>query len=254
MDLLTREYGGESRRGVDPQHMPQVANFPSQHNDFRLSSSRVLTKRAKRVDNVVAACCNLLFGGYRPRTTSILARICSSRFGDNRPIRLLRNARSTATSWEALATEFFGRPVTLAVRSVFPGAPSHFRLLVGGTHSAVPSRLRLRGLPYTMTTGRRNPGAKPDGAGSSAHQISPWRSLPFHSTQRSLGGRLGERILLPIQCVDHTIHGLGDLVRGVPAEILRECLAPDASLRASSGSSWALLGAPTRPAHGITLI
>ncbi len=129
---------------------------------------------------------------YRPSTTSILARICSRRFGANFPIRLLRYVRSTANSCDALATESFGRPATLAGKKVFPGAASHDRLLVSGTHTTVASRLRFSGLPWTTTTGRRNPGAEPDGIGRSAHQISPWATSTTRHAPKQSAPRRGQ--------------------------------------------------------------
>ena len=115
--------------------------------------------------NVLLAClkstlkCNTLPIGPTPHRYSLW--ICSGRFGANFPIRLLRYVRSTANSCDALATESFGRPATLAGNNVLPGAASQDRLLVSGTQTTVARRLRLGGLPCTTTTGRRNPGAEP---------------------------------------------------------------------------------------------
>jgi len=61
----------------------------------------------------------------------------------------------------------------LAGTNVFPGASAQTRLLVSGTQTTVAIRLRFKGLPWTTTTGRRNPGPNPAGSGNSAHQTSP---------------------------------------------------------------------------------
>jgi len=45
---------------------------------------------------------------------------------------------------ETFATESFGKPVALAGRSVFPGAPAQIILLASGTHTTVAIRLRFK--------------------------------------------------------------------------------------------------------------
>ena len=50
-------------------------------------------------------------------------------------------------TWDAFATESFGKPVAVAGSSVFPGASAHVRLLVRGTHTTVAIRLRFKGFP-----------------------------------------------------------------------------------------------------------
>ena len=91
-----------------------------------------------------------------------------------RPVRSSRSVRSRATTCDTFATESFGKPVIPAVNSTFPGASAHRKLLVSGTQTAVASRLRFNASPWTMTTGRRNPGPEPAGSGSSAQHTSPW--------------------------------------------------------------------------------
>ena len=111
---------------------------------------------------------------YRPSTISMLVNICCRRFGASLPMRSVKYARSTANSCDAFATESFGKPATFAGSIVLPGASAQAKLLVSGTQTTVASRLRLRGLPCTITTGLRKPAEDPDGIGKSAHQISPW--------------------------------------------------------------------------------
>ncbi len=48
---------------------------------------------------------------------------------------------------EAFATESLGRPVAFAASRVLPGASAQVRLLVSGTHTTVPIRLRFKGFP-----------------------------------------------------------------------------------------------------------
>src|ERR1035438_4667915 len=94
--------------------------------------------------------------------------------GGSLPTRSVKRSRSRVRTWETLATESFGSPVTRAESMTFPGASAQRRLLVRGTHKTVEIRLRFKASPCTTTTGRRNPGADPTGAGRSAHQTSPW--------------------------------------------------------------------------------
>ena len=94
--------------------------------------------------------------------------------GEIRPTRSSRSVRSRATTCDTFATESFGKPVIPTVNSTFPGASAHRRLLVSGTQTAVPSRLRFKASPWTTTTGRRNPGPEPVGSGNSAQHTSPW--------------------------------------------------------------------------------
>jgi hypothetical protein len=72
-----------------------------------------------------------------------------------------------------LGTESFGNPVKLASRITSPGASAHKRLLVREAQTTEGILLRLMRSPWTMTTGRRYPGADPTGSDKSAHQISP---------------------------------------------------------------------------------
>ena len=53
------------------------------------------------------------------------------------------------------------------------GIKAHFTLLVSGTQITVAIRLRFKASDWTISTGRRNPGAERLGAGKSAHQMSP---------------------------------------------------------------------------------
>ena len=93
---------------------------------------------------------------------------------DNLPTHSVSIDLSRATVSETFATESFGRPVSRAAISTFPGASAHFRLLVSGTHRTVTILLRLKGSPCTTITGLRNPVPEPNGSWISAHQISPW--------------------------------------------------------------------------------
>jgi len=111
---------------------------------------------------------------YRPSTTSIPASTNSSFPRAILPTRSLSSSRSKATIRETLATESFGNPVTSDDNETFPGASAQRRLLVSGTQTTVEIRLRFSDSPCTTTTGRRNPGPDPVGAGKSAHQTSPW--------------------------------------------------------------------------------
>src|SRR6266511_2034320 len=90
---------------------------------------------------------------------------------------------------DALATESFGKPETLAGSGTLPGAPAQARLLVSGTQTTVAIRLLFSGSPCTTTTGLRKPGPEPAGAGRSAHQISPCET----STTRCVRGRAERR-------------------------------------------------------------
>jgi len=110
---------------------------------------------------------------YLPRTTSIPANTSSVLAWDNLPVRSVRRLLSMLTMSAAIATESLARPVRVEERKVLPGAVSHLRLVVSGTHTVVAIRLRLSESLCTMTTGLRNPGPDPAGAGRSAHQISP---------------------------------------------------------------------------------
>lgn len=80
---------------------------------------------------------------------------------------------SRAMICDTFATESFGSPVLRDRSATFPGAFAHRKLLVKGTQITVAMPLRLKASPCTTTTGRRNPGPDPVGAGRSAHQISP---------------------------------------------------------------------------------
>ncbi len=110
---------------------------------------------------------------YLPSTVSIPASTNSSLERGSLPRRAVRRSLSTLTTWDTLATESFGSPVRRAGRWAFPGAKAHLRLLVSGTQRTVAMRLRFNASPCTTTTGLRNPGPEPAGAGRSAHQISP---------------------------------------------------------------------------------
>ena len=110
----------------------------------------------------------------RTSTTSMPASSKSSFACEIRPTRSSSSVRSRATTCDTFATESFGKPVCRAVSSTFPGASAHRRLLVSGTQTAVARRLRFRGSPWTMTTGRRYPGPDPAGGGNSAQRTSPW--------------------------------------------------------------------------------
>jgi hypothetical protein len=68
----------------------------------------------------------------------------------------------------------FGSPVRAAASTTFPGAVASRRLLVSGTTTVVAMRLALNLSPWTITTGRRNPGLEPPGSSSDAQHTSPW--------------------------------------------------------------------------------
>lgn len=107
---------------------------------------------------------------------------------ETRPACSVRTARSTVTICETFATESFGRPVERRLRSTFPGAETHRRLLVKGTTTTVARRLAFRASPWTITTGRTNPGPEPIGSGNEAHKMSPCATTT--RCVRARGGRL----------------------------------------------------------------
>jgi hypothetical protein len=112
---------------------------------------------------------------------------CAKCLDVSRPACSVRRARSRAMICETFATESLGKPVALAGKSALPGAPAQTMLLVRGTHTTVAIRLRFRGFPCTITTGRRNPGPDPAGSGKSAHQTSPWvTSTTRHPSVRAV--------------------------------------------------------------------
>jgi len=110
---------------------------------------------------------------YRPRTMSMPERTSSSFKAGSLPTRSVRYSLSTLTTSDTLATESFASPVRRFERCTLPGAKAHLRLVVNGTQTTVATRLRLSESDCTTTTGLRNPGPDPSGAGRSAHQISP---------------------------------------------------------------------------------
>lgn len=112
-------------------------------------------------------------GLSRPRTRSIPEKTSSSMVCGRCPVRSVSSSRSTVMSCETFATESLGNPVSRARRIRFPGAEARRRLLVRGTTTTVAIRLRLKALPWTTRTGRRNPGAEPVGSGRSAQTTSP---------------------------------------------------------------------------------
>ena len=63
--------------------------------------------------------------------------------GDSFPTRSVSWLRSKATIKETFATESFGRPVAEDFNNTLPGAVAHLVLLVRGTQTTVPMRLRL---------------------------------------------------------------------------------------------------------------
>ena len=103
---------------------------------------------------------------YLPRTTSIPEKTSSSLARGSLPTRSVRRSLSRVTIWETLATESLESPVMRAGRETFPGAAAHFMLLVSGTQTAVAMRLRFKASLCTTTTGLRNPGPDPVGAGN----------------------------------------------------------------------------------------
>jgi hypothetical protein len=88
-----------------------------------------------------------------PESTSSKSRC------DSLPTHSVSCRRSMATISETFATDSLTRPVALAVKSTFPGAPAHFKALVSGTQTTVLLRLRFSASHCTTTTGRRRPRA-----------------------------------------------------------------------------------------------
>ena len=83
----------------------------------------------------------------RPRITSIPASTSSVFAAESLPARSARADLSRAMIWETFATESFGRPVILDVRSTLPGASAQRKLLVSGTQTVVAIRLRFKASP-----------------------------------------------------------------------------------------------------------
>src|SRR6266567_1516014 len=129
---------------------------------------------------------------YFPRMISIPESINCSLTSGNRLTRVVRRSLSTLMSWETLATDSRGRPVSRAGRGRLPGAPAHLRLLVNGTQTTVATRLRFTASNWTTATGLRNPGPEPTGSGRSAHQTSPWEITILYASER--GGRRWRRM------------------------------------------------------------
>ena len=143
-------------------------------------------------------CTGLSRPRYRPRVTSTAARTRSSFARDSFPTRSVRRLRSRVTSWVAFATESLGSPEACAVSSTQPGASAHPRLLVNGTQTTVLRRLRLRASLWTTTTGRRNPGADPVGAGRSAHHTSPWAITSRSARESFAPPQQRKRLAIPL--------------------------------------------------------
>lgn len=80
----------------------------------------------------------------RPRTTSIPDSTSSVFAAESLPARSARADLSRAMICETFATESFGRPVILDVRSTLPGASAQRKLLVRGTQIVVAIRLRFK--------------------------------------------------------------------------------------------------------------
>lgn len=84
---------------------------------------------------------------YLPRIVSIPASSNASFRRGSLPTREVRNALSTVTIWDTLATESLGNPVRRAENCTFPGAEAHLRFVVKGTQTTVEMRLRFRASP-----------------------------------------------------------------------------------------------------------
>ncbi len=154
---------------------------------------------------------------YLPRTTSIPESTSSSLASGSLATRLVRRSLSTLTIWDTFATESFGRLVRCAGSDTFPGAPAHLRLLISGMHTTVAMRLRFNASPCTTTTGLRNPGPEPAGAGRSAHQTSPCEITTRFAPE--CGGRQRKRTYLSNLLFWHrpgSSHPLPPPVRGAP--------------------------------------
>jgi hypothetical protein len=80
---------------------------------------------------------------YRPRTISTPNRIRPSCRLETFPARSVSCCLSTAVTKDSVATESFSKPVAALGKSTFPGACAHFKLLVKGTQTTVPIRLRF---------------------------------------------------------------------------------------------------------------
>src|SRR5208283_461021 len=114
---------------------------------------------------------------YLPRTMSIPLRMRSTLVSGIFPTCSVSVPLSIVTICDTFATESLGSPVVAEDRRTFPGASAQARLLVRGTHIAVPIRLRFIASPCMITTGRLKPGDDPVGSERSAHQTSPRRML-----------------------------------------------------------------------------
>ena len=126
-------------------------------------------------------CLERTIGQGRRRGQHAASRSSPARSG----LRVLRAASGRGvTTCETFAAESLGRPVIRAVSSTLPGASAHRRLLVSGTQTTVATRLRFRASPWITTTGRRNPGPEPVGAGNSAQHTSPWEITIRHDRAR----------------------------------------------------------------------
>lgn len=92
----------------------------------------------------------LVFGGtdfYLPSTRSIPEKSNSTLDRGSLPTRSVSRDLSREITFETLATESFGSPVTRADKLTLPGARAHFRLLVSGTQTTVEIRLWLSASP-----------------------------------------------------------------------------------------------------------
>ena len=83
-------------------------------------------------------------------------------------------------TWVTLTTEGFGSPDSRAGMSTLPGISASRRFQVMTTATTVDSRLRLKALACTASTGWVPPGHDATGSGRPAHQTAPPRY--FHDS------------------------------------------------------------------------
>jgi hypothetical protein len=87
--------------------------------------------------------------------------------------RCVSNPRSTVSNCDTFTTDGFDKPESDFPIRKLPGASASVRFEVMTAMIAVAMRLSLKGLDWTMSTGRRIPGPDPTGSGRDAHHTSP---------------------------------------------------------------------------------
>ena len=123
---------------------------------------------------------------------------------DARPLRSVRNRRSSVTTCETLTTDRRVKPVPRRGRGTLPGAAANRWFEVMATTRTVAIWLLLKSSDCTTSTGRLYPGSEPVGTGRLAHQISPrltglatsvLREGTATASQRDLGRARKEHLL-----------------------------------------------------------